>query len=82
MNLFVKALQEYYASQISEAAAVLNVYLNNSVGVGEHPDLMTEIKKYVDILDSADSKLNTINKYMSAPVPSQPTVNDKDQQQS
>jgi hypothetical protein len=67
MNLLVKALNDYYVAQISEAVATLNIYLNNSVGVGEHPDILSEIKKYVDILDSADSKLNTLNKYISQP---------------
>lgn len=65
MNLFIKALNDYYVSQISESVAILNVYLNNSVGVGEHPDLLEEIKKYVDKLDSADSKLNTLQKYIN-----------------
>jgi hypothetical protein len=65
MNLFVKALEDHYASKISEAVATLNIYLNNSVGVGEHPDLFAEILKYVELLDSADSKLNTIKKYIN-----------------
>lgn len=65
MNLFVKALNDYYVAQISEAVAILNTYLNNSVGVGEHPHLLEEIKKYVDQLDSADSKLNTLQKYIN-----------------
>lgn len=64
MNLFVKALQDHYSAQISEAIATLNVYLNSSVGVGEHPDLLAEIKRYVDLLDDADGKLATLNKYM------------------
>jgi len=66
MNLFIKALQDHYVAQISEAVATLNLYLNNSVGIGEHSDLLAEVKKYVEILDSADSKLNTINKYINA----------------
>jgi hypothetical protein len=66
MNLFVKALQDHYVAQISEAVATLNLYLNNSVGIGEHSDLLAEVKKYVEILDSADSKLNTINKYINS----------------
>lgn len=69
MNLFVKALHDHYTSKISEAVATLNVYLNNSVGVGEHPDLFAEIVKYVELLDSADSKLATLNKYMSSNTP-------------
>lgn len=66
MNPFVKALQDHYTAKISEAVATLNIYLNNSVGVGEHPDLFAEILKYVEVLDSADSKLATIQKYMTA----------------
>lgn len=65
MNLFVKALHDHYTAEISKALATLNIYLNSSVGVGEHPDLLEEIKKYVDILDSADSKLATLNKYIT-----------------
>jgi len=65
MNLFIKALQDHYASKISEAVATLNLYLNNSVGIGEHSDILEELKKYVDILDDADGKLNTLNKYIS-----------------
>jgi hypothetical protein len=65
MNLFVKALHDHYVAEISEAVATLNVYLNSSVGVGEHPDILAEIKKYVDILDGADSKLATLNKYIT-----------------
>lgn len=66
MNLFIKALQDHYNSKISEAVATLNLYLNASVGIGEHSDLLAEMLKYVDILDDADGKLNTLNKYISA----------------
>ena len=64
MNLFVKALHDHYVSQISEAVATLNLYLNNSVGIGEHSDILAELKKYMDVLDDADGKLNTLNKYI------------------
>jgi len=64
MNLFLKALVDHYNSKISEAVATLNLYMNNSVGIGEHSDILEELKKYVDILDDADSKLSTLQKYM------------------
>jgi len=38
---------------MSEAIATLNVYLNTSVGIGEHSDILGELKKYVDMLESA-----------------------------
>jgi hypothetical protein len=65
MNLFLKALVDHYNSKISEAVATLNLYMNNSVGIGEHSDILEELKKYVDILDDADGKLNTLNKYIN-----------------
>ena len=65
MNPFIKALQDYYVAQISESVATLNVYLNGSVGIGEHSDIFAEIKKHVDVLDSADSKLATLEKYIN-----------------
>ena len=76
MNLFVTALQDHYVSQISESVATLNLYLNNSVGIGEHSDILAELKKYMDILDDADGKLNTLNKYLSNQAPQQATTNE------
>jgi hypothetical protein len=43
--------------------ATLEIYLNHPVGIGEHSDILLEVMKYVDLLDSADSKLNTLDKY-------------------
>ena len=75
MNPFIKALQDYYTAQISEAVATLNVYLNTSVGIGEHSDLLGELKKYVDILESADGKLSVLDKYINVrPQPNAPTT--------
>lgn len=63
MNKMVKALTHYYEAQISEAVATLELYFNKSVGIGEHSDILLELKKYTDLLDQADSKLQTLNKY-------------------
>lgn len=71
MNLLLKALNDHYSAQISEAVATLNIYLNSSVGIGEHSDILAELKKYVDLLDDADSKLATLNKYIIAPLSQQ-----------
>ena len=65
MNPFVKALQDYYTAQISEAIATLNVYLNTSVGIGEHSDILGELKKHIDMLESADGKLAILEKYIN-----------------
>jgi hypothetical protein len=73
MNLFLKALLDHYNAKISEAVATLNLYMNNSVGIGEHSDILEELKKYVDILDDADGKLATLQKYIPSNNPNPPT---------
>ena len=39
MNKLLKAAIKHYESQKSEAEATLDIYFNNSVGIGEHSNL-------------------------------------------
>ena len=59
----LEALRARYDAEIAEADATANIYLDNSVGIGEHPDLLTEVDKYVEMLESASGKLEVLNKY-------------------
>ena len=59
----LEALRSRYEAEIAEADATANIYLTNSVGIGEHPDLLTEVDKYVELLESASGKLEVLNKY-------------------
>ncbi len=63
MNKLLQASIDRCKAEISEALATLDVYLNNPVRIGEHPDLLAEINKYIKKLDSATSKLETLQKY-------------------
>ena len=60
MNKLLHASIDRCKAEISEALATLDIYFNNPVGIGEHPDLLTEIDKYIEKLDSAQSKLKTL----------------------
>jgi|MGYP001179791784 hypothetical protein len=62
-NNLVNAAKKKYEAQIEEALATLHIYFNNSVGIGEHPDLLAEVDKYVEMLESASGKLSVLNKY-------------------
>jgi|TARA_Y100000015_G_C2341526_1_gene66170 hypothetical protein len=62
-NNLVNAAKKKYEAQIEEALATLHIYFNNSVGIGEHPDLLAEVDKYVGMLESASGKLSVLNKY-------------------
>jgi len=63
MNRFYQALTSYYDSRINESVATLDLYFNKSVGIGEHSDILEEIKKYTAILDDSHSKLETLKLY-------------------
>ena len=41
----LQALEDKYNAQISEADATIHIYLNNSVGIGEHPQHIEEVDK-------------------------------------
>jgi|TARA_R110000751_G_scaffold158470_2_gene264095 hypothetical protein len=45
-----------------EARAILKVYFNSPVGIGEHPDLLTEINKYCDKLAQAEDKIESLKR--------------------
>ena len=61
-NPLFKALQKKYEADIAAAFAVVVVYFDNSVGIGEHPQFIEEMDKQLDILASAEEKLTALNK--------------------
>ena len=56
----LKALEKRYEAEIAAAKANIEVYLTNPAGIGEHPDLVTEVDFEVTKLAAAEEKLNTI----------------------
>lgn len=65
MNRFYKALEVKYQANIEEALAVLDLYFNKSVGVGEHPDILEVLDKYMTLLDDNKGKLETLRNIFS-----------------
>lgn len=64
-NLFYKALESKYKAKIDEAVSILELYINKSVGVGEHPDIIEVLDKYMDMLENNTSKLEALQKLFS-----------------
>ena len=62
-NKLLQASIDKYKAEISEALAILEVYFNKPVAIGEHPDLLTEIDTYIDKLETATGKLETLQTY-------------------
>ena len=56
----LNALHDKYEAQISAAHATINIYLNSSVGIGEHPQHIDELDKQLQIIVDAEEKLNIL----------------------
>ena len=66
-NKLLQAAIDYYQALRSESLAHLDLLLNKSVGIGEHTDMLAEIKKWTDTLAQATENLevleNNFNEY-------------------
>ena len=57
------ALRAKYEAEIAEADAIANIYLENSVGIGEHPQHIDEIDKQLQRISEAEEKLEAIKRF-------------------
>ena len=62
-NLYYRAAITHFQSKADEARAVLDTYLNNSVGIGEHSKLLDEITHWTKVLSEAEECLTTLESY-------------------
>ena len=62
-DMFIEALQKKYEAEIAVAKATISVYMDKSVGIGEHPQFVHEIDKQLEAIASAEDKLNMIEKH-------------------
>ena len=60
-ELKLKALKARYSAQRLEALATIEVYMSNSAGIGEHPQIIDEIDKLVRSVDEAEGLLKTLD---------------------
>ena len=59
----LNALRAKYEAEIAEADATANIYLENSVGIGEHPQHIDEENKLVDKIAQAKEKLEVLEEF-------------------
>ncbi len=56
----LEALEKRYEAEIAAADATIKIYLNNSVGIGEHPQHLDEIDKQLAKIVEAEEKQNAL----------------------
>ena len=65
-NGLLQATKAKYQAEILECIATLEIYFTNAVAIGEHPDLLAEVDKYVGKLESASGKLNELGEHFTS----------------
>ena len=60
MNQLIQAAIDSYQAQRTEALAHLDLLFNDATMIGEHSDLLTEVKKWTDSLSQAEDNLNVL----------------------
>ena len=64
-GLLLDALYAKYHADKADAVARLNIYLKNSVGIGEHPEIVQAIEMEVGKMAEAQDKLDTVNQLLN-----------------
>ena len=59
-----KALVSRYEAERDEALATLEVYYSNAAGIGEHPQIVEEMSKFVEKLANAEDCLDVLARHL------------------
>ena len=59
----LEALEKKYEAEIAAADATIQIYLSNSVGIGEHPQHIDEIDKQFQKIADAQEKIKAISDF-------------------
>ena len=62
MNQLIKAAIDSYQAQRTEALAHLDLLFNEATMIGDHSDLLTEVKKWTESLAQAEENLETLRR--------------------
>ena len=58
--VILEALEKKYEAEIAAADATIKIYLDNSVGIGEHPQHLEEMDKLLQKIVDAQEKLKEL----------------------
>jgi hypothetical protein len=60
MNYLLEALVTKLEGEIAIARANIRVYMENSVGIGEHPEVVQAIETQIENIATAEEKIGVI----------------------
>ena len=59
----LEALERKYEAEIASADVTIKIYLENSVGIGEHPQHLEELDKLIEKIANAQEKLEVLKSF-------------------
>jgi len=62
-KVILDALEKKYEAEVSASEATIKIYLENSVGIGEHPQHLEEVDKQIDKIAQAEEKLKILKSF-------------------
>ena len=62
-EVIVDALEKKYEAQMAQAEANIKVYMENTVGVGEHPNIVQEVEKLLKEIKDAKEMLDELKNW-------------------
>ena len=60
MNKLLQAAIDHYHAKRTEALAHLDLLFNDATAIGEHTDLLTEVKRWTESLAQAEENLQVL----------------------
>jgi len=67
----VKAARMHAEGELERAKTNIMVYMNQSVGIGEHSDIVEAIQEELDKMAMAEDRIEMLNKHFAALTPAQ-----------
>ena len=65
----IEAICDLAKGHIKMHSMNVEIYLNNAVGVGEHPDVLEAVEKELEVIAKYHDQLEVINKYFKTKDP-------------
>ena len=62
----LESLKDKLKGEIAVAKANVTVYLNNPVGIGEHPDVLGAIQDQIDLIAKEEERIQVISKHFTS----------------
>ena len=80
-DVLINSLRSYFTGNINKHLANVQVYMNSTVGIGEHSDIIETIELELDKAAAYHDKLEMLTKYFIEPQLQQEEKENKDEKE-